>query len=166
MKSKYILIPLILIVLAITGYFAYTYFQESGNQKIDQRYIDNSKFCKEDSDCISYTNCMSKIEPINKFFDNSFIQTYNPEQKCLLDTSAYAGNDTKCENSICKYKRCYPLWMINNNASNNQGISASVYFTKECASKKNKESCVIVDVYQASTDSFANPDGIPDCEWR
>jgi len=181
MNAKYLIIPFVLIVLVVGAYFAYTFFQglnnyekdgenqsaryPETNQEIDQRYLNNPKFCIEEDDCVSYTMCNNENEPRNKFYDNSLTPNYNPEQKCPPDYFAYAGSDVKCENNSCEYRRCYPLWEMEI-TSYNQGISASENFATECTSKNGKEECEVVDVYRASTKNWGNSDGIHDCEWR
>jgi hypothetical protein len=180
MNAKYFIIPFVLIVLVIGVYFAYTSFQGLNNyekdgenqsaqyletnQEIDQRYLNNPKFCIREDDCVSYTLCNNENEPRNKFYDNSLTPNYNPDQKCSPDYFAYAGNDVKCENNSCEYRRCYPLFDTSC-GPDTEGICAGTYYASEC-SKTSKEECEVVDVYRASTRNFGNSDGIPDCEWK
>src|SRR3989344_5188734 len=115
--------------------------KESVNKK-DPRYFQDPKFCIIEDDCISYTNCNNQNEPRNKFYDNSLTPNYNPNQKCSTDYFAYAGNDTKCENNICKYKYCHPLWKIESGPE----LTASEHYTSICV-KKNKIECEAVDQF-------------------
>jgi hypothetical protein len=139
--------------------------QDDVDSNIDNRYLEDPKFCIEDDDCVSYTNCNNQNEPRNRYYDNSLTPDYDPNQKCEADSNAFAGNDVKCQDNICEYRRCYPLWKIEKSTSPNQGISASEHYASECTSKTSKEDCELVDVYRESTKNFGDSDGIPDCEW-
>jgi len=182
MKMKYWIVgTLVLIVLVVVAYYTYTLFDGSinyetddenqsmqnleANQEIDQRYLNNPKFCIKEDDCVSYTMCNNQNEPRNKFYDNSLTLNYNPEQKCPPDYFAYAGSDVKCEYNLCEYRRCYALWDASC-GSDTEGICAGEAYASECTSKNSNEECEVVDVYRASTKNFGNSDGIPDCEWR
>ena len=71
MKAKYIILLIVLIILVISGSFAYNFFQRTSNSEA----------------------------------------------------------------------KCYPLWKIESTNSDNQGISATQYYAKECTNKTSKEEC-------------------------
>lgn len=57
---------------------------------------------------------------------------------------------------------CKPGFPIETNMPE---LTASENYAIECTSKKIKNDCLLVDIYNAKSKDFSKPDGVPDCDW-
>ncbi len=139
--------------------------EKSVQSMINECLEDKKKFPEEKYVCKlfegQYEN-FAEIRPNEYFLDNKIFYTIIIEPssqtppsvaKQILSTFKFTGQEMGY---------CSPSYTVEKDTPE---LTASQNYASECLSKKNKDDCLAIDIYNKIADDFTSPDGIPDCLW-